>query len=366
MKKIYILILFIISSGKGFSQACISLGCAKNYGITTADGTLPDLTGSLLGGGCYGNPATYKQAFWQFFYSPAGGDFTQTYTPVSDGGGLLDLDYIVYDIGLSAPGSITCPIDPTVWSMIICNNIGGPGDDPTGPGVPSIRGDVFTTTAGHYYAIAVVLWQGTSNGGDASYSFTVGNPQLGGLDLTSGNCPGVLPVALSSFNAQINNCMVNLDWVASESNFKNYEVQYSSDGIRFQTIATIAGVLQGSNQRYTYQDAKPKQGNSYYKLKMTDIDGKFKYSKIIVLKPLCNQSSHIIYPNPVTDILNISITNLQNDVTIASLFDINGKLLYSSEMKSGTNMINMAKFAKGVYLLKLKSNAATKNIKIIK
>jgi hypothetical protein len=364
MKKFYILFLFIISFGKGFSQNCVSLGCASNYGITTVDGTLPSLTGGLLGGGCFGGPATYKQVFWQFFYSPMGGDFTQTYTPVVDGGGQLDLDYIVYDMGMTAPSSIACPIDPTVWSMIICNNFGG-FDIPTGPGVTGGGGDVLTTTAGHYYAIAVVLWQGTSNGGDASYSFTIGTPQLVGLDLTSANCPGVLPVTLSSFNAQINNCIINLDWVASESNFKNYEVQYSSDGIRFQTIGNIAGALQGSNHRYTYQDDKPKQGNSYYKLKMTDIDGKFTYSKIIALKLFCNQSSHIIYPNPVTDILNI-ITNLQNDVTIASLFDNNGKLLYSGEMKRGTNMINMAKFAKGIYLLKLKNNAETQNVKIIK
>ena len=364
MKKIYLLLLLVISFGKSFSQSCTSLGCAANYGAIAADGTLPDLPGTDLGSGCI-NPNTYKQVFWQFFYSPAGGNFTQTYTPVPNGVDPLDLDYIVYDVGLTAPTSIPCPIDPIPWTDIICNNA-GTDDVPTGPGVAGAGGNVLSTTAGHYYAIAIISWQGTSNGGVAAYSFTIDNPQLGGVDLTAANCPGVLPVALSSFNAQINNCIVNLDWVASEFNFKNYEVQYSSDGIRFQTIATIVGVLQGSNHRYTYQDDKPKQGNSYYKLKMTDIDGKFKYSKIIVLKPLCNQSSHIIYPNPVTDILNISITNLQNDVTIASLFDNNGKLLYSSEMKSGTNMINMAKFAKGIYLLKLKSNAETQNIKIIK
>ena len=158
-----------------------------------------------------------------------------------------------------------------------------------------------------------------------------------------------------------------MDWTAeSQSHFKNYEVQYSNDGIKFQTIATIAGALKGSNQKYSYQHNNPRQGNIFYRLKMMDKNGKFEYSKIIALKLNCNRSSLMVYPNPVTDILNINITNLQNDVTVASLFDTNGKLIYSGEMVSGTNMIDMTKFAKGVYLLKLKNNVETQNIKIIK
>jgi hypothetical protein len=366
MKKICYLFIFIISFGKGFSQDCISLGCASNYGTLTADGTLQDLSGNLLGGACYGGGATYKQVFWQFFYSPGGGNFTQTYTPVIDGGGQLDLDYIVYDMGMTAPSAIPCPIDPTPWTIVICNNFGG-FDAPTGPGVAGSGGNVLTTTLGHYYALAVILWQGTSNGGDASYSFTISTPQLGGIDLTSANCPGVLPVTLSSFNATINNCNVDLDWTAeSQSDFKNYEVQYSNDGIQFETIATIDGALKGSNQKYSYQHNNPRQGNIFYRLKMMDKNGKFEYSKIIVLKLNCNRSSLNVYPNPVTNILNINITNLQNDRTVASLFDANGKLMYSGEMVNGTNVIDMAKFAKGVYLLKLKNSVDTQSIKIIK
>jgi hypothetical protein len=364
MKKVYFLFLLIISFEKDFSQNCISLGCAANYGIRTADGTLPDLPGTNLGSGCV-NSATYKQVFWQFFYSPAGGDFTQAYTPIPNGVDALDLDYIVYDIGTAAPTSIPCPIDPIPWTDIVCNN-SSTDDVPTGPGVAGAGGNVLSTTAGHYYAIAITSWQGISNGGVASYTFTIDNPQLGGVDLTSANCPGVLPVALSSFNVTINNCIVDLNWAASEANFKNYDIQYSIDGIKFQTIATMAGELQGANQKYAYQHNNPPQGNIYYRLKMTGIDGKFEYSKIIPLKLFCNRSSLIVYPNPVTDILNINITNLQNEVTIASLFDNTGKLMYSHKMVSGTNMIDMKKFAKGVYLLKLKNNVETQNIKIIK
>lgn len=357
--------MLIISFEKVFCQNCVLLGCAANYGTQTGDGTLPDSAGTLLGG-CY-DPFTYKQVFWEFFYSPTGGNFTQTYTPVINGGDSLDLDYMVYDMGVSVPppNSIPCPIDPSPWTILICNNFGG-FDDPTGPGVTgSNNGNVCTTTAGHYYAVAIILWQGISKQGDPSYPFTVSTPQLGGLDLTPANCPGILPVILSSFNASINYCNINLDWVASETNFKIFEVQYSTDGIKFQTIATIAGV-EGATKKFTYQHTNPQQGTIYYRLKMIDIDGKFSYSEIIALNLNCNRSSIMVYPNPVTDILNVNINSSGSDVTVADLFDANGKQVYSGEMINGTNMIDMKKFAKGVYFLRLKNNIETQNIKIIK
>ncbi|MEO8763065.1 MAG: T9SS type A sorting domain-containing protein [Ginsengibacter sp.] len=365
MKKFYLLILSAIVFGDAFSQTCSSLGCAGNYGTINVDGTLSDVSGSTLGAGCI-NSATYKQVFWQFFYSPAGGVFTQAYTPVPNGVDALDLDYIVFDIGTVAPSAIPCPVDPTAWPDIICNNA-GTDDVATGPGVAGAGGNVLTTTAGHYYAIAVTSWQGTSNGGVAAYFFTIGNPQLGGVDLTPANCPGVLPVTLSSFKAAVNNCNVDLSWEASESNFKNYEVQTSTDGLQFQSIGTISGSQQaGSQKKYTYQYIKPRQGTSYYRLKMLDADGKAQFSKIISAQLACGRNSFIIYPNPVTDFLNVSIDNARNNITLASLFDTNGKLMYSGKMAAGTNMIDMMKFSRGVYWLRLKNNLETKNIKVIK
>ena len=87
---------------------------------------------------------------------------------------------------------------------------------------------------------------------------------------------------------------------------------------------------------------------------MVDIDGKFEYSKIIALKLDCSQSSTFVYPNPVTDILNVNITNAQNNIISARIFDSYGKLIYNGQMISGTNTINMTNFSKGIYLLRLK------------
>src|SRR5664279_877573 len=284
MKKFYILIVLTILYWSGFSQRCISLGCASAHTGLVTDGTLAD-TSVSPGLGCYaGN--LFKQVFWEFFFSPAGGDFTQTFTPTS--GTNLAINYVIFDLGTSAPISTNCPVDYTGWTSDACDITDHP-NQPVGPGLFAVT---ETTTAGHYYAVAIILWQGPNNGGDAGYTFDVSAPLIAGDPLTPANCPGILPVKLSAFDATVRNCMVSLNWlVQSQSDFKNYDVQYSTDGATFQTIGTISGPIEGASNKYVYQDNNPKQGNIYYRLKMTDRDERYQYSKIIALNLNCGKSS---------------------------------------------------------------------------
>lgn len=339
---------FLVS---GYTQNCTSLGCADNYGSQTINTAVS----SVNSGTCYF--IFYKQVYWQFFYSPSGGNFTQTYTPTSTGDP-LDLDYEIFDIGLSGPGSVTCPVNTTGFTTVLCMTNTTLGT-PTGPGIDAI----MNTVAGHFYAIAIYAYQDS----DPTYSFTIGTPQIGGVNLSAMNCPGVLPVKLSSFEAKVKNCQVNLDWIAeSESQFKQYELELSKDGRNFQTITTLVSQGAGYNNKYTYNHTDPVQGKNFYRLKMIDQDGRIEYSKIIVLNLSCSGSTVLTYPNPVTDFLNVNITDTHNEKTIASLYNSNGKLVYIGSMKNGTNNIDMTNFAKGIYILQLKNNAGTQNRKIIK
>lgn len=362
---------FVFSLSEAFSQDCIVLGCASNYSITT-DQTLSDVAGNF---GCY--TYNYKRVYWQFFYSPSGGSYTQAFTPTgaasTDPSTGLSLNYIIFDVGTSAP-SYSCPVDPTGWGQPICETNDYHGAE-VGPGTPAVAPNksspqsALTTTAGHYYAVLIIVWQGSSNGYSQDYTFTIGTPQIDGTDLDASNCPGVLPVKLASFNAQVETCSVDLNWTAAtEIDFKDYEVQYSQNGIDFSTIASIpsSGVSNGSGLTYSYKHNNPQQGKAYYRLKMVDIDGKFEYSKIIALNLNCSKNTATVYPNPVTNILNVNIANYENTITTAKLIDNTGKIIYSAIMANGTNSIDMSKYAKGIYLLVLQNKSEFQNIKIIK
>jgi hypothetical protein len=377
MKKIFTFLLFVsmLSFGKAFSQpGCVSLGCASAHTAVATDGSLPDflVDGTIDPPGSCFNGTTTKQVFWEFFFSPLGGDFIQGFFE-SAGGTALDIDYNVFDMGTTAPtpASLTCPISIAAWTEVAgqCNRVGSTGLT-TGPGqgvqAGFNEGNTLTTVLGHYYAIAISIWQGVSNTGVPSYNFDATAPTLGGNPLNASNCVAiVLPVTLSSFTASANNCTVNLNWTSEiESDFNNYEVQYSSNGKDFTTVASLPA--QATSKNYSFQQNNPPQGKAYYRLRMVDIDGNLDYSKTIAMKLDCGKRQVFVYPNPVTDVLNINITNSQDNSTRAKLFDANGKLIYSNNMISGTNTVNMLNWPKGIYLLQLINTTEVQNIKIIK
>ncbi len=368
MKKIFTFLfsLVVLSVGKSFSQAdsCVILGCAGQYLGQTTNNSLPFLTGGFPGT-CYA-ASSYTQIFWQFLYvDPAQGvtqTYAQTFTP-QPGTTDLDIDWVIYQIGNTFPAGITCPVDRSTWIEVRCSGADNEGI-PAGPGTDLPQVDLV---GGVYYAIGIII---NPSGADpspaANFTFDVSAPTLNGLPLAPINCPSIsLPVRLTSFNANVSNCGVNLDWTsATETDFKNYEVQYSNDGSTFKTIATRPA--NGSNRKYSYQDNTPAQGKIYYRLKMVDINGSFDYSKTIALNLNCNRSEIVVYPNPVTDILNINVTNAQDNETEASLFDHAGKLVHHMKLVSGTNTVDMTRFSKGLYLLTLKNSDEIKNIKIVR
>jgi hypothetical protein len=74
----------------------------------------------------------------------------------------------------------------------------------------------------------------------------------------------------------------------------------------------------------------------------------------------------LVFPNPVNDLLYIDIASLLDNNTTGSLFDVNGKLIYSGKLVIGTNTIDMTKFTNGVYLLKISNKFQLEYIKVVK
>lgn len=72
-----------------------------------------------------------------------------------------------------------------------------------------------------------------------------------------------------------------------------------------------------------------------------------------------------IYPNPVTDWLNITLDNLNLDTDIA-IFDINGKKIYTKKITTAINTINLSDLNAGVYLIKIQNSKKTITRRIIK
>lgn len=113
---------------------------------------------------------------------------------------------------------------------------------------------------------------------------------------------GTLPVEMISFSATPSGSSVKLAWAtASELNNDHFEVETSSNGLKFDVIAHVAGAGTVSERRdYEVLDFKQAKGKYYYRLRQVDTDGKFSYSKVVkVLITENPQANLTVLPNPV-------------------------------------------------------------------
>ncbi|MBN8686319.1 MAG: T9SS type A sorting domain-containing protein [Chitinophagales bacterium] len=185
-----------------------------------------------------------------------------------------------------------------------------------------------------------------------TYTYRVTLPEDANFDnaflCASPGC--LLPVTLKAFDVKLNSCVSSAKWSATEeTNLSNYTLEYSKNGIDFTAVSVVDA--SGINKEYSVQHV-PANGKAFYRLKMVDLDGKVAYSKLQVLNINCSKNTILVYPNPVSDNLNINV-NFVGGVKTASatLYDISGRLVVRKLLTNGTNTIDMGAISSGIYNL---------------
>ena len=162
---------------------------------------------------------------------------------------------------------------------------------------------------------------------------------------------GALPVTLLAFEASVENTIVNLSWsTTEETNSDRFDIERSTDGKVWRNIGTVkAGENSISKRDYHYSDGNPAYGVNYYRLKMTDHDLTFAYSRIRQIK--FEDFSLSIYPNPVTEILKVNTGNWEN-VTNVQLINAEGRPVYNSG-KFPLPTIDVRKLTSGIHIVRI-------------
>jgi hypothetical protein len=165
----------------------------------------------------------------------------------------------------------------------------------------------------------------------------------------------VLPLELVSFNGYAKNNSNILAWrTEAEQNFSHFELQHGLNGIDFETMSPIKAKGQGSDYGYTHQN--PTAATHYYRLKMVDNDGAFKFSQVISLNK--NETKTLkIYPNPTKNTINIMTSDYAQPMR---LYSINGALLMSKNQT--TEQLDISELPTGMYFLHVGSDV----LKVIK
>jgi len=196
---------------------------------------------------------------------------------------------------------------------------------------------------------------------------------LGGL--YADNNP--LPITLLDFNVKCVNNLAKIDWsTASETNNDYFTVERSSNGKLFNPFVNVKAAGNSNTiKNYSVNDDHPSSdGITYYRLKQTDYNGKFKYFSTKSINCSNNNSIEpiiVTYPNPFNDIVSFNISNLKDNNINIQITDVLGNRIESKELNDleVNNLIlnfNLSKYKNGIYYYKFTSGSEINTGMIIK
>jgi hypothetical protein len=177
---------------------------------------------------------------------------------------------------------------------------------------------------------------------------------IGAYGAASMSFPSSLPVNLLNFTSTLLNNSVKLQWqTTSEINSSYFLIERSFDGVNFSGISKVnAAGNSTSLKQYSFIDQTPLAGEAFYRLKEVDLDGKYVYSKILLVKmPQANTLN--IIGNPVQNVLQIQIDNSTLSTNYLSIFDFSGRRLKTFNAQCGLQNIDVSFLSAGSYILQL-------------
>jgi hypothetical protein len=183
----------------------------------------------------------------------------------------------------------------------------------------------------------------------------------------------VLPVVLVQFLATKNDDgSVKLSWATSqEQNSDYYEIERSGDQTAWIKIGSVkAKGYSSTTSNYSYKDRSPLDGNSYYRLKMVDLDGKFKYSKTVSVSSDRNAQPLVIYSNPFSDLIRMKVNVARAQNLTMTVSDMMGKTYVSKSYQAhtGDNFVNLQPGVggSGMYILRIQGDSFSQTVKLEK
>jgi hypothetical protein len=190
---------------------------------------------------------------------------------------------------------------------------------------------------------------------------------------------GGLPIQLINFEVRQNKDVVNLYWsTVSEINNDYFTIERSVDGEHFEELLRKPGAGNSTIiQKYTDADAQPISGTSFYRLKQTDYDGNFTYSKTKSVKyeqGFGNQSDLKIIsigPNPFSERCTLTFESEEESSVYVQLINSSGQVLVRDKIivVAGINQYDFTdnkKLPPGIYIFEIENDGKSDFKRVVK
>ncbi len=175
-----------------------------------------------------------------------------------------------------------------------------------------------------------------------------------------------LPIELLKFEAKKNINYNIIDWkLADVSTTENVTLETRHE---FSSWKPLVEYDDFSNLEFKYLHYDYNNIN-YYRLKFEDYDGIVSYSDLILIERSDETSSWKFFPNPTSDVVNMSYTGNVNNSEIC-IYSKDGKLLEkiktNKKVSKNNIKIDLSSYETGVYIISVKNQNITKVKKILK
>jgi hypothetical protein len=182
-----------------------------------------------------------------------------------------------------------------------------------------------------------------------------------------------LPVKLISFQGNMNNGKVNLQWAVAQNEINDhFEVEKSNDGKTFTTKGIVIATTKYGAESYSFGETANSE-KVYYRLKMFDNNQVITYSKILAFQTkTANSDNGIkIINNPATDKLTLSFSSVKNQSVEIKVYDLGGRMQMNERINAyeGSNLVSLSissAFKTGMYVVEVNTGSERQTAKFVK
>lgn len=271
--------------------------------------------------------------------------FVFTMGPVSSGG--LDIEFVPHpDLGgqidffTSAPGQFSDMSTQGSYSYSFS------------PGSNTLMFNVKASKLiqGNQYFLRITHQNVSGESWRTPYRFTLSNA-------------APLPLNLLSFDGKAQEKTIDLFWnTMNEINVSEFEIERSENAVEFKNIGAVTAIGNSEDiQTYSFTDLTPFNGTNYYRLKMVDEDGSFRYSPQISFEFGKEAGDLRLSPNPAHHEVTLQFTSVNDKTVSVTLYNTIGQQVMQETIvaERGSNEfdIDVSKLSQGIYLLEMRQGA---------
>ena len=179
---------------------------------------------------------------------------------------------------------------------------------------------------------------------------------------------------ISNFSANPTNSSNRLNWtIASNQGISSFEVEKSTNGKDFKTIAVLAATEKFTTENYTYADTAISSDKIMYRLRILirSSQNDF-YSRIILVQSKMKLDDNIrIMENPAREKLFFNYNSTKVQEADIKIYSLTGKILVNQKISGfkGNNLITIplsSGFVPGIYILEVNSDFIRQTLKFVK